>query len=275
MKHLYLSLAFLLVPPAAVATLRAADVKTELDCSTKTRVFQSHFGRYGYEPKSCIEIQPQGLRFLLPAAEGVGQTGLYSYVALAGDFEVSAVFDWDAVEFPQVGSYGVSCGIAVDALNTGLSVSLARGYLLDKGTGPGYVVNRGEPGEKGTKYDRTFHPTKSKSGRLVLRREKKEVICLAADSVQAELRELCRLPFTDVTVRPVRLFADAGGSPTGMDVRLSLIRFRADEIAAGTVKHEQSNVLGWWLAGGGVFIAVTLYLFVRRHQGKWPWRETE
>jgi len=274
MKHLYLSLVFLLVSPASTPTVRGADVKTELDCSTKTRVFQTHFGRYGYEPKGCIEIQPQGLRFLLPAIEGVGQTGLYSYVALAGDFEVSAVFDWDAVEFPQ-GGYGVSCGIAVEALNTGLSVSLARGYLLEKSEGPGYVVNRGEPGEKAPHYDRKHFPTKSKSGRLVLRREKKEVVCLASDSVQADLRELCRLPFTDVTVRPVRLFADAGGSPTGMDVRLSLIRLRADEIATGTVRHEQSGAVGWWLAGGGVVIAAASYLVVRRRQGKWPWAEAE
>jgi hypothetical protein len=240
-----------------------ADVKTELDCAADSRLFETHFGRYGYDPNTCVVRQLRGLRFLLPAAEGVGQTGLYSYVALAGDFEVSAVYDWDVVPTPEKG-YGATCGIAVEALGSGATVSLARGHLLGKGQGQGYVVTRGEPGEKAPRYEIAhFSPTKARSGRLVLRREKGEVICLAADGMHADLRELCGIPFSEGTIRPIRLFADTGGSPTGLDARLSMIRLRGDEVAAGLVKYEQSSSLGWWVAGGGIVMCAVLFVIWR------------
>jgi hypothetical protein len=268
MKHLKPSLACCLLSAMAAGLLAvpavfADNVKTELDCAANSRILHTHFGPYGYYPKTCVMRQSKGVRFWLPADEGVEQTGLYSYAALAGDFEVSALYDWDNVPAPQKG-YGASCGIAVEALGSGATLSLARGHLIGKGQGQGYVVTRGEPGEKGVRYELAhFSPTRAKSGRLLLRREKTELVCLAADDIRSEPRELCRIPFTDATVRPVRLFADTGGSPTGLDARLSMILLRGDEVATGLVKHDQGGGMGWWLAGGGVIIAAAV-LVIRR-----------
>jgi hypothetical protein len=275
MKHVCcLALAVALSVLRYVGALAAADVKTELDCAVNVRVLDTHFGRYGYEPKTCIIKQPKGVRFWLPAQEGVGQTGLYSFVALAGDFEVSALYDLDEVAEPEAG-YGPSCGIAVDALDSSVTVSLARAHLRGKGQGPSYLVSRGTPAEKGMRYESTDYRTTAKSGKLVLRRERDEVVCLAADGIQAPLRELCRLPFSFGTVRPVRLFADTGGSPTGLDARLTHIRLSADEIAAGLVRHEQSSNAGGWLTAGAVVCLLAVFLLIRKKQEKWPFAEAD
>ena len=50
----------------------------------------------------------------------------------------------------------------------------------------------------------------AKFGRLSRRREKAEVVCLAADGPSERLKELARLPVTAGTARPLRVFADAG-----------------------------------------------------------------
>lgn len=114
-----------LVPPADAGELTA-----ELDCAADPRLLNTHFAPYGHSPaKSVTRGNNGGVRIRLPAAtRDVSQTGLYSYVVLAGDFEFSANYEWIDVTPPK-GGYGVSCGIVVDVAypnRTLMSVSLAR-----------------------------------------------------------------------------------------------------------------------------------------------------
>jgi hypothetical protein len=270
----YLSIAatagagLLLLP--VCAALSAGEMKMELDTAANIRLFDTHFARYGLQPAKTITRDAKGVvRIRLPGdTKDVPQTGLYSYVVLAGDFEVSAAFDWTSVEAPR-GGYGVSCGIAVDAGGGKEQLSLARGYLEDKG--PGYLVTFGKPADAETnemQWDTKHFPTKATLGRLVIRREKDELVCLAADGPKGEPRELHRQPFTTATVRQVRLFADAGGSPTAMDVRLSRLRVRAEEITGGFPTAEKPRQIPWWLivALGFAGVAVALFLVRRRLQ---------
>jgi hypothetical protein len=264
--------AFLTVAATGLATLsvalaaRAGDMKAEMDCVAHSRLLDTHFARFGYAPARSISLEAQGVRIRLPAGtKGVGQTGLYSYVALKGDFEVSATYEWLAVTPPQKG-YGVSCGLVVDTEGVGGSVALSRSHLL--GRGDGYAVTRGQPGEKGLMFDIThWEATKAKRGRLVLRREGADVICLIANNPYDPPRELGRVAFTTGIVRKVRIVADSGESPTAVDARVSQIRLRAEEIIGGVPLVDSSSAWGWWLAGGALVIAAAVgVLVVRRRQ---------
>jgi hypothetical protein len=229
----------------ALTSVRAGDMKAELDVHKINRLFISHFGYYGYLPGIIAETG--SVRFKLPSAtKNAGHAGLYSYFVLEGDCEVSATFEWIAVSPPQGGS-GVSCGIAVEAIGTRDSLSLAHSHHPEKGLG--YSVIDGKKSAAGElAFTTQYFASKAKSGLLALRREKDEIICLAADKPTDPLRELCRMPFTRANLQPVRVFADAGGSLTSVDARIRHLRIRADDIPGGIPAREPSGSWTWWHA---------------------------
>jgi hypothetical protein len=261
-----LPLAALILMLGSLAAARAADMEYELNCATDSKLLDTHFARYGHAPNRAIVREPQGFLFQLPAlAKGVEQTGVYSHFAVAGDFEVSAAFELIAVSLPQKG-YGVTCGIAVDTDGPGGTVSLARGYQM--GNVNGYIVSQGKPSEAGMQYESTDFPSRAQKGVLAIRREKRELVCLTADRLGGELFELCRIPFTDATIRKVRVFADSGGSPTGLNARFADIKVQAEEITGGIPNRDRGG--GWlgWLALAGVFIAGLIgFVVYRRRRG--------
>src|SRR5205807_2493745 len=211
-----------------VLSVRAEDLKAELDCEANVKLLDTHFAAFGHSPKQTITREAKGLRIRLPAVtKGVPQTGLYSYFSLVGDFEISMTYDLLAVPPPQKG-YGVTCGLGLDAAESGETVNFMRGYQMGKFSG--YVVSWGKKDETGkVNYEgnNKQFPSAAKSGRLMLRREGPDIICLASDNTWDAPRELYRLPLTDSTVRPLRVFADSGGSPTPMDVRIGQLKVKA------------------------------------------------
>jgi hypothetical protein len=247
--------------------LPAGEMTMELDTAANIRLFDTHFARYGHATSKSITREAKGVRITLPAKKDVAQTGLYSYVVLAGDFEVAVNYEWLAVTSPN-GGYGVSCGIAIDTGNPGIMVSLARANLPGKGQGDGYAVTVGTtPANGPTKYETTHFPFTAKNGRLMMRREQAELVCLVTESAKVPLRALCRLPFTEDTVHQVRVYADGGGSPTAVDVRLSQIQMRAEEITGGYPVRDQPRAIPWLLIVGGVSsVALVVLFFVRRRQ---------
>jgi hypothetical protein len=256
------------VPQRCLAPLcHAGEMKSLLDCAEKPKLLKTRFDRYPSVTKA-IEFEPQGLHFFLSTdTRKPVQTGLASTFAVTGDFEISAAYEWTPVEVPK-GGYGVSCGIAIDTDTR--TVALARGNF--QGKGGGYVVTRAGIVDGKKKYDNDpVMPTQAKRGQLVLRREKKEVICLTADDA-GELTERCRIPFTTESVRKVRFFADPGSAPTNLDARLSQIRIRAEEITHDIPLSEASN-WGWLLGATGFVLlaAITLVLVHRVWKGQWVW----
>ena len=230
-------IAILLVPTLT----RGDEPKAILDCSADERLLDTRFVRFGACPKGAIVREGSGVRFRLPASKDVGQSGLYSYVALAGDFDVTARFEWGGVPVPKLG-YGARCGIAIDTSGPVGSLSLTRATVPGKGAA--YVVTR--PGvDRGTYVDQCF-PTKAMKGRLGLRRVQSDIVCLAQDGDKGDLVELCRVPFSDATVRQVRIFADLGGADATLDARISHFRVVADEIAASVLERERRNNRSLW-----------------------------
>jgi hypothetical protein len=257
----------------ATLPLAAGEMKMELDCTANARLLDTHFGRYGSAAAKTIARDAKGtVGFRLPAAKDLGQHGLYSYIVLAGDFEVSATYEWIDVTPPQIG-YGAGCGIAVDTGGGGVMVSLARTHFADKDKGPGYGVTVGRSAGTEVDYKTQYFYSKATRGRLVLRREKGELICLTADGPKGELEERCRVDYPDGTVRQVRFFADTGGSPTALDARLGQIRVRADEVTGGFPRSEQPRAIPWWLivAVSLLIVAIALFFVRRRLQGHWGW----
>jgi hypothetical protein len=248
------------------APVRAAEMKDHLDFAAKVEWLKSHFRDYGQDTVKTVFFEPQGLRFWLETTtKDATQSGLYSYFTLAGDFEISADYEWRTVTEPKAG-YGVSCGIAVDS--EGKTVALARAFVIGKGDV--FRVSKKVPGKD---WQNEEFPAKAVKGKLVLRRVKAKVTCLASDG-DGELEELGdKIPFTGASVRKLRLFADPGNVPNALDARLIDIHVRAEEIKSDIPLRERESNLVWWLTVGSlVFAAVAGYLGYRRWQDdKWLW----
>ncbi len=148
------------------------------------------------------------------------------------------------------------------------SLTLYRGIHPKEGSA--YWITRAQPGENGVAYETSFYPSSAKSGKLGFRREKDVIVCLAADSVRLEPRELARIPFVTGAIRPIRLFADTGGSPTTLDARLINFLLRGQEITGGIPEIGNSNfaVLGWTLAGLAGALGLTGLLWRLRRRSK-------
>lgn len=261
MKPLLARLLLLLAGAGFVlaSAVRAADLKEHLDTASDGKLLDSHFGRYGHAISRSILRAEQTVHFQLPAdTEGVGQTGLYSYFVVAGDFEFTATFEIVSVSPPEIG-YGAGIGIAVEGKQAADNLSLTWRHVPKKGSN--YVVSHGPNQES------SYFSTRAESGRLALRRAGNKLICLVADGDAATLRELCQVPFTDGTIRALRIFADPGGAQTGIDAQVGNVRVRAEEITGGIPTREKSGGIAWWLALAAVTLAA-LALF-------WRWRSAQ
>lgn len=227
----------------------AGDMKMEVKIDgSNPRLLQTKFGSYGYRQQQVLFPETDGMRFYLPATEGTAQAGVYSLFALAGDCEVVLTYELLKVPPPTKG-YGCGLGIAFDIGEGGRGGRGDFQRVLRKGKKDNdgvklhsHVSPKGQP--KLEPKD-IFSQNDSKKGLLCLRRIGNELIGLTADSESDPFQEIGRLPFTDETIRTVRLFADPGGSPTVVDVRLRRIEMRAEQVTGGVA--EKDVVSYWWV----------------------------
>jgi hypothetical protein len=254
-----LAAALALAPPGTAGEMKA-ELKVD---SSNPMAMRTRFSTYGYRPRQLVFTEGDAVRIRLPEnAKGVGQTGVYSFFSLAGDCEVTLTYELVNVPDPK-GGYGTGVGLALDA-----GEGVGRGSIqrvTRPSAGSGYALDSvlGGPAGKTQDEDR-FVPAKGKKGRMGLRRVKRELIFLAADGPTGDLEEIDRLPFTDRTIQAVRFFADPGGSPTAVDVRLRQLDFRAEEITAAVPERDQGGWSWWWLLVGGGAAGVLVLL--------WRWR---
>ena len=248
---------------ASAATAKAGDkMKQEIDASKNVRLLDIQFARYPI-PTRVVSRDGYGIRFVVPAGiKKMPQAGVYSFFAMAGDFEVTAGYQVFNLPGPKDG-YGVSVGIAVDTEGPGGTVSLARGQLVGMNTG--YIITRPKQNDKDTDFE--HFSSSAKAGKLILRREKGEVICSVMEGPKDTLRELKRVKFTEAPIRKVRLFADTGGSPTALDARLWGVRIMAAEISGAIPYQEEGGGLWLWLAVVGLALAGGFYAY-RRWQAR-------
>jgi hypothetical protein len=259
----------------------AGDMKMEVKIDgSNPRLLQNKFGAYGYRQQQVLFPETDGMRFYLPATEGTAQAGVYSLFALAGDCEVVLNYELLKVPPPTKG-YGSGLGIAFDI---GEGARGGRGDL-QRVLRTGNKDNNGvklhshvsEKGKPKLEQPDVFAQNDSKKGVLCLRRAGKELIGLTADGESDPLQEIGRLPFTDETIRAVRLFADPGGSPTVVDVRLRRIEMRAEQVTGG-VAEKDVLVSYWWLVALVVILsasAAVMWLLWREYRKQFANDEAE
>jgi hypothetical protein len=212
---------------------------------SKPHLLRTLFSVYGYLPHQSIVAEPGGvIRFRLPdGVTGTSQTGVYSYFALAGDCEVTITYQVLKLATPKTG-YGSSVGLAFD-LDAGQGRGGIQRVCQLKGK-HGYALETNlKEREKPEEY--RFVSATAREGRIGLRRAGKELIFLTADRPLDPLQEIGRMPFTDQTIRVVRLFADSGGSPTEIDARVGQIEMHADQMTGGIPRKVEAPPSRWWL----------------------------
>jgi hypothetical protein len=267
----------LLVSFAALPVNAGPLVKT-LDCTAdKGKLLDSEFARYPQKPLTIFRQEgAPGARFwLVPDAKDSGQTTLYSKFVVAGDFEISMTYDGFEVEQPKTG-YGVSFGIAVETENKdgtpGIRVQMARGSYQDRGDG--YAVTVGtlktKIGERGIDYNEIkFEKDGSKSGKMALKRVRDKLLCMAGDADKSldDLFKIGEVKFTDATIKKLRIYADQGGSPTHIDVYVSDLLIRAEEITHQVAERDRPRSFWWIVAAITFLIAGGIATVVYRKRG--------
>jgi hypothetical protein len=247
----------------------AGDMKSELKIEGSNRLALRNFFRdYGYRPQRTLNLEKAGLRFKLPAdINEVKQTGIYSLFSLAGDCEI--VMSYEIVNLPTpTKGYGSGIGLAIEP-GENIGWGAIQRVTKPKKEGPGYVteIHALEGSASKLKEEYKFQKATPTKGRIGLRRVKKELVFLAADSPTAPLEEIDRLPFSDRTITKVRFFVDNGESPTGADIRIKSIEIHADEITGGLPAIKPETSWAWWqwfLTFGGSAAALGLLFCVWR-----------
>lgn len=225
-----------------------------LDLVTQPKLLTTHFARYGYQSNRTIHRDWGGVRIQLPPTEKkTEQTGVYSYFAMAGEFEVTAGFELFDIPEPGKG-YGASVGIGIDSESPeGLQITLHRGNYPRRGSGFWLTVSRDkeskEESERKENQSR-FFLGRGETGKLSLKRDKDEVVCLISDDFNAPLKEIDRVPFPHRTIRVFRAFADNGGTSEEVDGRIVGIKITADSVTGG-IPDPESSGWGWivWIVG--------------------------
>lgn len=224
----------------------AGEMKSKLSIDgSNLQPLQTMFGTYGTLPQRSVSLATGGLRIWMPAgAKEALPTGVYSYFALAGDCEVSFAYDLLKLPASRNGS-GPGVGLAFDAEGGSITAAIQRVHRTPGGNGYAFQSTVKGAGGKDQHEDR-FLPATSARGRIGLRRIGKDLIYLASPTPTAPLQEMHRTPFTRGAIRVVRFFADPGGSPNGVDVRLMAIDMRGEEISAGVTQIDQQVWGSWW-----------------------------
>ena len=188
-------------------------MNAKLDCTEKKgRYLKTHFTKYPNKQPQTIFLDQEnlGIRFYMtPDAKDIGQTMLYSNFAIAGDFEISATFEWVKVDPPATG-YGASCGIAIETEGAAGSVQFTRVNMVGKGEG--FTVTHGiaTKDKPGIDYKLLrFEADNAKKGRLVLKRVRSVLTLLAGDGTTEELAEIDKIKPGDATIKKL-----AASTPT-------------------------------------------------------------
>lgn len=268
MKRFLLTAALLAPIPALAQEPAGSEQLRTLDLGSDGRQFDQWFQRFGHKHGKTVVPERNGARFQLPALKGEEMIGYSSAFSLAGNFEVCADLVIITLPKPTAG-YGPAIGLTLDAEQSDGSVGLTRGLSAEGN--PQFVVTRVTPGsaETGPKVETEVYPASGNRAKLVLRREKAQIVCLATDQPGGEPRELKRLPFTERRVRHLRFHAANGGSPTPVTGRLTGVRIQADEIVGGITPTELADVRSYWwwwmpVAGAAFFGAFAVWVYRRR-----------
>jgi hypothetical protein len=217
--------------------------------------------------EKVIRREPQGLRILVAGKpSGFPPFGASPRFGVIGDFEITVSYELLKLEKPK-GGYGT--GVSLWVMGKTDAVTLARFTRKDSNV---FATNKGWM--KGSDYanDTQSAPTDCKSGKLRLARAGTVVRCLVAEGDSDEFRELRAIDFNKDDLTQVHVGVDTGGDTGPVEVLLTDLRVRAEELPLSGVPKKQTwgSWLLWALAGvaGAAAIAVSAFLVWRSRARK-------
>jgi hypothetical protein len=240
-----------------------------------------------------VRHEAAGARVTLPAGAGqLATTGLATTFTVHGDFEITLAYEVLKADRPTTG-YGVGVSIYA-AINTDTSdaASLARRVMP---MGGAVFMSDRMTGDGDANHKVTTRPSTASAGRLRLRRVGSKLHFLLSEENRPEFEQVDEVEFGTADLRWLQFGGDAGGSESGLDLRLLDLSVAAEDLpglvdlpetpptrpdpprVASTPKQpapptQPRKADGWgWMAAmvlGGVGIASSLalgaWLFVRR-----------
>ena len=240
-----------------------------------------------------MRYEAVGARVTLPGGQGQMQTtGLATLFQVHGDFEITLSYEVLKADRPKTGyGVGVSIYAAIDT-DTSDAVSLAR-RVVPRGEAV-FMSDRMTPDEGQAKHKIATRPSTASAGKLRLHRAGSKLRFLVTEENRPEFDTVDEVEFGTADVRWLQIAGDAGGSESGLDLRLLDLSVAAEDLpglaAAPAEAPAQSSppkplpapkqpsppaprkADGWgWLAaaviaGLGIAssLAVGAWLFVRR-----------
>jgi hypothetical protein len=224
---------------------------------------QNVFLKTGSNHARVVQTEPRGLRIALPTDHGNKQpVGLVAATGAHGDFEITMEFDLLQVDKPTTGyGAGVSIYIAT-AAPTKEAATIARVVRPD-GTQV-LTFHRATTSSEGKRQHHTESlATEAQSGKLRLVRSGTTLSYQFARGESNAFHEVHEAELGEEDLEMIRFAADAGGSPTLVDVCIKAVSIKADDFGSARSPLPSSPWSFWWLAGLAVLLTAAA--------GYWLW----
>ncbi|MFH1922487.1 MAG: DUF1583 domain-containing protein [Planctomycetota bacterium] len=184
----------------------------------------------GARPDQHCKIERTGLRLFIPDASEVGYCAASARIVVKGDFEITVGFTILDLPKPKAG-FGAGLLLSVED-SQGERAAVQR--LHREKEGHVFASYRGVLGEDGSyQHHARLQPTAATSGWFRLRRVGTTIQFQVADADADHFTNIHEAEFTEDDVAKLRLAAQTGGSPTGVDVVWTYLDVRAEELEGG------------------------------------------
>ena len=194
-------------PPTASAQSLGSSFDMEKDAAKIPRLFRL----FNTAPNRNAELIPGGIVFEIGPGKAPGNVGYDLDAHIVGDFQIEVKYE--ILEAPEVVSegYGLMLGMRAKISKEVGDGAMNRGIYVREGGS--YHTGRAVPLGGGTRYAGRGFPTKSKHGRMGLRRVGDTLYYFAAETPDGAFVRLTDYPYPgDKAVSLVTLYADSGGS---------------------------------------------------------------
>jgi hypothetical protein len=230
------------------------------------RPYDARFFRpTGSNTARVIRAESQGLRISLAADHGSKlPVGLVTRFGVRGDFDIAMAFDLLRVDRPPSG-HGAGVSIWITMVSPTQEAATIARQVRTNGEQV-WLSNRASTpvGEK-RRYHGGTVATQATSGQLRLVRKGSILSFLIAQGESDDFRKVYESELGTADLDTVRFAADNGGSPTAVDVRIRLLRIRADDLPQ-VPKKVLAQPARW-----PIWLAVALAVLAFAAAGLWLW----
>ena len=204
---------------SCAASVSAQSLDSSFDMQTDAAKVKRLFRRFNTAPNRTAELTPEGVDFKIGPGKAAGNVGYDLDAHIVGDFQMEVKYA--ILTAPDVVSegYGLMLGLRAKISDKVGDGAMNRGiYVKENGA---YHAGRAVPLGSGKRYAGRSFPSKTRSGRMGLRRVGDRLIYLAAETPDGEFLKLTEYPYpADKPVSVVTLYADSGGSEALFEGRL-------------------------------------------------------